>query len=295
MARSKLLLRSRAISLSILLLLSTRSTNHAFLGEKGRVLVAFQRRPLLGTTTSSSSSSSSSAGSSGGGQGGGRGGGDRVRAATGIRPSLHPVTINALATYLTEQLRVVAADRDTVRVAADPSHPPLDSHSSTASNNDSFSSAPLTPLQVALHAGRVAAEALHQRRITSKTDGTAFTEQEESTVAGRIVGVAVRLDRLEERLRELCTQTPWIAKYNEWDAFGILPHETSNDSSSANNIAHRLRTDPLWTVCRAECLLALYLHEVEGPELLQKNLTVPGGTTVNFLDSDRLDVLLGRN
>jgi hypothetical protein len=220
--------------------------------------------------------------------------GDPLRASTGIRPSLHPVTINAVASVLRERAAGAGpessggsgAERQHQRSAlADPSSDPVDR---------------------ALAAGRVAADAIGSRRSTSANDGMRFTPGEEQTVAGRIVGVTMRLAGLEATLRRRCSGAPWVARYGAWDSFGVLSSEAvaasgdgvdgndggETDGASEQLLRERIRDDPLFRLSRAECLLALFLHDVERPELAAKNATVPDGSAVDFLDEDRREVLL---
>jgi len=200
--------------------------------------------------------------------------GDPLRAATGIRPSLHPLTINAIATVLRTRAR------------NDPDWPLEASREGRR----------VEPIQVALTAGRIAADAIGQRQAScAKNDKVERGEmtlrpEEEQTVAGRVVGVAMRLQELEIELYDACAAAPWIAKYGEWASFGILPDETGDDDDD-DAVKRRILDDPLFAMNRAECLLALYLRTVEEPELRAKDVTVPGGSQVDFLDSERSEVL----
>lgn len=196
-----------------------------------------------------------------------KGGGDPLREATGIRPSLHPLTINTIA----EALKL--------RAKNDPEIPLQ------------IGVANVEPLQVALTASRIAAEAIQKRQESSEADGMSLTAEEQQTVAGRVLGVVMRLNELERELVERCQTAVWIAKYGEWDSFGILQNENvkTNDDEG---VSERIKMDPLFTMNRAECVLALFLHQVEAPELATKNATVQDGSKVDFLDADRKDVLL---
>ena len=188
--------------------------------------------------------------------------GDPLRAATGIRPSLHPLTINAISTVLQKR----STDKDANLRVEDPN---------------------VENLQVALAAGKIAAEALQKRQDQSKQDDMQLTYEEGQTVAGRIVGVTMRLPDLESLLYEKCKATSWIAKYGEWPTFGILP-----DESDAKAVDEQIKMDPLFAMNRAECLLALFLSTVEKPELAAKGASVPDESRVDFLDADRQEVLL---
>jgi hypothetical protein len=187
--------------------------------------------------------------------------GDPVREASGIRPSLHPLTINIIS----EALKVRARNDDAIPLRL---------------------SATIEPLQVAIAAGKLASNAIQKRQDSSGSDGMKLTVEEQQIVAGRVVGVVMRFTELEGTLHKKCQAASWIAKYGEWDSFGVLPDETSD-------VDERLLSDPLFTMNRAECLLALFLGEVEAPELARKNATVSDNSKVDFLDADRLEVLLG--
>jgi hypothetical protein len=159
-----------------------------------------------------------------------------------------------------------------------------------------------TILTVALEAGRLAADALQRRQDTSQHDGMTLTVTEQQTIAGRIVGVAVRWSQLEAALTTQCRHATWIAKYNAHDSFGILPEEIMEEADNNNNndnnntidaaVQQRIIQDPLFAMNRAECLLALFLHQVEAPELQRKNATVPDDSVIDFLDADRKQVLV---
>jgi hypothetical protein len=190
-------------------------------------------------------------------------GGDPIRESTGIRPSLHPVTINAIAQAL--KIRSKNLSDMPLRVSA----------------------TGVEPLQVALTAGKVALEAIKKRQATSDKDGMKLYPEEEQTIAGRVVGVVMRFEELEAKLVQKCNSAGWISKYDEWSSFGILQQE------NASVVDDEILRDSLFAMNRAECLLALFLSLVENPNLEQRSETVPGGSDVNFLDTDRKNVLLG--
>jgi hypothetical protein len=191
--------------------------------------------------------------------------GDKLRAATGIRPSLHPVTINALVTALKSRAR--------------------------ASLTSSEAWPQETPLELAMLAGEIAAKALLQRRQQSDQE---FLPPEEQAIAGRVVGVVMRLPELETLLASQCQQpgAAWIAKYNEYHSFGILGEELV--SSNEALVHDRVLSDPLFVLSRAESLLALFLHTVEVPQLQDRNASVPDQSSIDFIDADRKDVLLSQ-
>ena len=166
------------------------------------------------------------------------------------------------------------------------------------------------PLQVAMQAARVAAEAIARRQESSQQDGMSLTVAEQQTVAGRVVGVALRWSVLESALVAQCRRASWVIQYGECDSFGVLAEElvlddnrndsttttsTSGDTSPSSittALHQRIQQDPLFGLNRAECLLALFLHQVEIPELQRKNVTVPDDSVIDFLDADRKTVLL---
>lgn len=185
--------------------------------------------------------------------------GDPLRAATGIRPSLHPTTINAIA----EALKLRAANiPDTPLVVSDD----------------------VESLDVALSAGKIAATAIEKRQRSSEKDGMELTPEEGQTIAGRVVGVVMRFAELEELLHDKVSSVDWVKKYGEWTTFGVLEDESE--------VQDRIKTDPLFTMSRAECLLALFLDTVEAPQMAKIGQSVPGGSRIDFLDSDRQEVLL---
>lgn len=191
--------------------------------------------------------------------------GDPVRAATGIRPSLHPLTINAISTVLQQRTK--------------------------KNSNLRVDDAGVAGLDVALAAGKIVADALQKRQEQSKQDDMILTPEEAQTVAGRVVGVTMRLPQLEQLLYEKCKATPWIAKYGEWFTFGVLQNE-EDDESKNDAVDAQIKMDPLFAMNRAECLLAIFLDTVEKPELKAKGAKVPDGSKIDFLDADRREVLL---
>lgn len=195
--------------------------------------------------------------------------GDPLRDAEGIRPSLHPLTINIIA----EALRV------------------------RAKSNGLRVSETIQALQVAVNAGKIASDAIRKRQSASAADGMLLTIEEQQTVAGRVVGIVLRSTELEATLRTRCQAASWIGKYGEWDTFGVLSDETSSGGSAASALSaavdERIAQDPLFAMNRAECLLAIFLDQVEAPELARKNATVADNSSAaDFLDSERMKVLL---
>jgi hypothetical protein len=193
-----------------------------------------------------------------------KGKGDPLREATGIRPSLHPITINAIADALKarakQQPGMVFSVSETVK-----------------------------PIDVALTAGKIASNVIAKRQQSSanEEDGMKLTPKEEQTIAGRILGVLMRLDDLEEALFDKVSQVAWIQKYNEWASFGTL------STNNMEGVEERIRDDPLFAMSRAECLLAIFMQTVEIPHLQKadESESVPDSSKLDFIDADRLEVL----
>jgi len=185
--------------------------------------------------------------------------GDKLREATGIRPSIHPTTINALA----EALKARSMNKEGMSFRV---------------------SDTVQPIEIAMTASKIAADAIAKRLESSGQDGMKLTPEEEQTVAGRVIGVIMRLDDLEATLFAKVSSVEWVAKYNEWSTFGVVKDNMT--------IQERLKEDPLLCMSRAECLLAIFMKTVEIPQLEKVGESVPDGSKIDFLDSDRAEVLL---
>jgi len=189
--------------------------------------------------------------------------GDKLREATGIRPSLHPVTINAIAEAL--KIRAQNNTRAPLRLITE---------------GTEF-------WEIQYQAGKIAENAVIKRQKSSDKDGMTLTEEEAQTVGGRIVGVIMRLDDLEWELHHRVTQTAWVGKYDEWSNFGTL-----QDESCIKTLDEMILNDPLFAMNRAERLLALFLLNLEGPGMKAAGEFVPGGSDVDFLEEDHYTIML---
>ena len=159
------------------------------------------------------------------------------------------------------------------------------------------------PLQIAITAGGIAMSAIDQRTAAANTDETtdAFTTEESQVISGRVVGVVMRMRDLERLLVERVNGVTWVTKYGEEESFGLLKMEcqaTENDKDVAGEeaqlekqLAEMIKTNPLFRMNRAECLLSLFLSTVEKPQMKKLGQDVPGGSEVDFIDADRLEVL----
>ena len=238
---------------------------------------------------------------------------DPYRDQNQIRPSLHPITINIIAQAL--KLRA-SAQVSTASNNNNPSQPP--SHNRTTTTTAAVTDRvvwPTQPLDVVLTVSALAQTALAQRQHRSREDQMILTLPEQQTIAGRVVGVMVRIQDLEQTLLQKCINVPYIWKYNEWHAYGLVRPPTTpipndhdeNDTKDARQQQQQLQQqqqqlslgnnnndsiDPLLLLNRAECCLALFIQTVEIPELQRKNATVPDESRIDFLDADRYQVLV---
>lgn len=181
------------------------------------------------------------------------------------RPSLHPVTIDAIA----EALRIRAQNKtiSPLRLPKDGSVELIDVH---------------------LAARRIAERAVEGARHETITNGdTKFTEAEESAVACRIVATLLRMDDLEWELVHRCSQQSWISERDEHDAFGILKDETC-----VRTLDERVLSDLDFATKRAERLLALFLLNLEGPGVKAAGDSVPGGSEPDYLEEEHYEIMM---
>ena len=149
------------------------------------------------------------------------------------------------------------------------------------------------PLMVMVTAGQFASDAIQKRQESSEEDGMLLTQGEEQTLAGRVMGVIMRLDDLEDELADRTSGVSWVGQYDEWGSFGVLEGETSENDDKLEDVHAKILDDPLFCMNRAECLLAIFLQNVEIPQLAKLKETVPDGSKIDFLDEDRREVVLG--
>jgi len=216
--------------------------------------------------------------------------GDPLREDNGVRPSIHPTAINAIA----EALKARASQ--SIKAKKKPK--------SNNDDDDDFmhfrTSETVEPLMVMVTAGQFASDAIQKRQESSEEDGMLLNQGEEQTLAGRVMGVIMRFDDLEAELAERTSGVDWVAKYDEWGSFGVLEDEQNRDDSDGGDddddglgkVHQKILDDPLFCMNRAECLLAIFLEEVEIPQLKKLNETVPDESKIDFLDDDRREVVL---
>ena len=202
--------------------------------------------------------------------------GDSIRSKTGIRPSLHPTEINCIAEAL--MLRSSSSQEVDIDIA----------------------NTTTEPLQVAITAGSIAMNAIDKRNSDKDDTSEKFTMEESQTISGRVVGVVMRMRELEELLVQKVKGVAWVKRYGEEESFGVLKSECNEDEDGTNNnnkeelekkVAETIKLNPLFRMNRAECLLCLFLDTVEKPKLDLLGEDVPGGSEVDFIDADRLEVL----
>jgi hypothetical protein len=226
--------------------------------------------------------------------------GDPLREANGIRPSIHPTAINAIA----ESLKARAA-----QIIKKKSNNNSYDDDDDDDEKDYFRvTDTVGPLQVMVTAGQFASNAIQKRQEASvdTNDGMKMNNREEECVAGRVMGVIMRLDDLENELVERTMDVDWVAKYDEWSSFGVLEDESKfilknengkseddNDNDAMMKKVHeKIIDDPLFCMNRAECLLGIFIQEVEIPQFQKLNETAPDESKIDFLDTDRLEVII---
>ena len=231
--------------------------------------------------------------------------GDPLREANGIRASIHPTAINAIA----ESLKARAVQ--IIKKKSSSNNDDDDDDDDDDDEKDYFRvTDTVGPLQVMVTAGQFASNAIQKRQEASvdTNDGMKMNNREEECVAGRVMGVIMRLDDLENELVERTMDVDWVAKYDEWPSFGvledesklILKNESENGKSEDDNdkdvmmkkVHEKIIDDPLFCMNRAECLLAIFIQEVEFPQFQKLNETAPDESKIDFLDTDRLEVVI---
>lgn len=202
--------------------------------------------------------------------------GDKMRESNGKRPSLNPTIINTISEALL--IRSSPSSEDGPMEVTDG----------------------VSPIEVALAAGQLASSAIDKRAETSTAvkgdEDSAFNQEESKLVAGRVVGVVMRWEELEDILIDRVKGTTWVMKYGEEASFGLTTEECKDgcDKKEVDAVVkERLKDDPLMRMCRSECLYALFLKTVEMPAMEKiGQLAADASSGIDFLDSDRMEVLL---
>ena len=124
-------------------------------------------------------------------------------------------------------------------------------------------------------------------------------EEEMQVVAGRVMAVLTRSEELEEELVKRCSKMSEELIFS----LGVPTEELKTLQTSSEDVIYNLRDasaaidaaclfDPQLRYNRAKSLLAMFLHEIEGPGLRRNNVAFPC-MDVDFLSADDFDALLG--
>ena len=147
----------------------------------------------------------------------------------------------------------------------------------------------IEPWEITLTCGKIAQQSVEewmkQEQLTLQEN-----EDEMQVVAGRVVAVLTRLDELEEELLKRCNNLS-----DEKSAFSLgVPLEelsASQISDKAAAIDAACLFDQQLRYNRAKSLLAMFLHEIEGPGLRRNNVVLPC-MDVDFLSEEQFNALL---
>lgn len=191
---------------------------------------------------------------------------------------LHPPTIDAIAKGLLLRAQIVP-------------NMPLRIFEEDADN--------IEPWQVTLTAGKVAQQSVEEWQTKEQLT---FEENEENlqVVAGRVVAVLTRLEELEEELLKRCNTMNGEVILNvgvpteELKAFQTTAEGAT--ASQTRDIAAAIDAaclfDEQLRYNRAKSLLAMFLHEIEGPGLRRNRVVIPC-MDVDFLSEEMFSALLG--
>ena len=89
-------------------------------------------------------------------------------------------------------------------------------------------------------------------------------------MAGRIMGVIMRLEELEDALKESVAEAAWIADYGEWATFGVVEEEVGEeeDTELRDLVTHVLQSTGILgkiKVGRGDDTLNLFTWLIVGP------------------------------
>jgi len=152
--------------------------------------------------------------------------------------------------------------------------------------------------EVTLTAGKIAQEAAEEYLQKHKLNPKESEDDEEllQVMAGRVVAVLVRLDELEDELLKRCINSNGISE-EQCISLGIPikelnAYQSSSDTKTAEIIDPICLFDTTIRDNRSKSLLAMFLHDIEGPGLRKNNVKIPC-MDVDFLEEDVWDVLFG--
>jgi hypothetical protein len=146
-------------------------------------------------------------------------------------------------------------------------------------------------------------------RYTKRDDGgigaddeSRWTAEELQTIGGRIVGVLMRLDDLEWEWNDrVCaspladSDSPSMIPHRLWKtALGLHPNDVEQSRISTLDAA--LSTEGDFARTRAERMLALFLLNVEGPGVEASGREMPGGSHPDFIhDPMQMKLMMPRS
>lgn len=154
--------------------------------------------------------------------------------------------------------------------------------------------------QITMTAGKIAQRVAEQWAEQQSLDFNKNKDEEVLQVmAGRVVGTVVRFEELEEELLKRCYK---IESSEECFGLGVPEEEltawqttnvddpTKHVSDAAAAIDAACLFDETLRVNRARSLLAMFLHEIEGPGLRANNVAIPC-MDVDFLSKEEWSML----
>jgi len=146
--------------------------------------------------------------------------------------------------------------------------------------------------EVTLTAGKIAQEAAEEYLARHKLNPKENEAEEEllQVMAGRVVAVLVRLDELEDELLKRCSNNSDDISEEQCISLGIPIKELNayqSDTKTAEIIDSTCLFDTTIRDNRSKSLLAMFLHDIEGPGLRKNNVKIPC-MDVDFLEEDVL-------
>ncbi|KAL7527428.1 hypothetical protein ACHAXR_001956, partial [Thalassiosira sp. AJA248-18] len=164
----------------------------------------------------------------------------------------------------------------------------------------------MEPWQITMSCGKIAQSAAEEWARQEQLNPMENEADQElmQVMAGRVVAVLTRLEELEEDLLNRCCSSKGNSDDDEFSCLGVPDEELkawqqtdNNDSNNNKRVSDAaaaidaacLFDEPLRNK-RARSLLAMFLHEIEGPGLRANNVVIPC-MDVDFLPADEWDML----
>jgi hypothetical protein len=160
--------------------------------------------------------------------------------------------------------------------------------------------------EVMVTAGNVARRAVEEWRGRKSPDDLVEYDEEEvaQVVAGRVMAVLTRLDELEVELLDRCCNYDGSPsddcfslgvpenEMKSWQSNDERDDSTERITDAAAVIDAACLFDESLRYNRARSLLAMFLHEIEGPGLRRNNVVIPC-MDVDYLSDDEWAILFG--